>query len=139
VSWWVALPVVLPLFTAAVLVVLSGRRAAQRALSTASSALLLGLTVFLLARVATNGIQVAAVRRLARTVRHQLRRRPPLGDHGRDHRCHGLRLAVYALRDIDTVRESLGYHPLFHVLLAGINGAFLTGTCSTCTSGSRCC
>jgi multicomponent Na+:H+ antiporter subunit D len=118
---------VLPLFTAAVLVVLSGRRAAQRALSTASSALLLGLTVFLLARVATNGIQVA-----------QFGAWPaPFGiSFVADHLSAimavitgvmGFATAVYALRDIDTVRESLGYHPLFHVLLAGINGAFLTG------------
>jgi multicomponent Na+:H+ antiporter subunit D len=33
---------------------------------------------------------------------------------------------VYALRDIDAARERLGYHPSSTVLLAGINGAFLT-------------
>jgi len=38
-----------------------------------------------------------------------------------------LATAVYALVDIDPAREGLGYHPLFLVLLAGINGAFLTG------------
>jgi multicomponent Na+:H+ antiporter subunit D len=39
----------------------------------------------------------------------------------------GCAVAVYALRDIDAARERLGYHAVFQVLLAGINGAFLTG------------
>jgi multicomponent Na+:H+ antiporter subunit D len=39
----------------------------------------------------------------------------------------GLAVAVYALSDIDTKKEALGYHALFQVLLAGVCGAFLTG------------
>jgi multicomponent Na+:H+ antiporter subunit D len=39
----------------------------------------------------------------------------------------GLAVAVYALADIDTRKEQLGYHALFQVLLAGVCGAFLTG------------
>ncbi len=39
----------------------------------------------------------------------------------------GLAVAVYALGDIDTEKERLGYHALFQVLLGGVTGAFLTG------------
>jgi multicomponent Na+:H+ antiporter subunit D len=39
----------------------------------------------------------------------------------------GLAVAIYSLGNIDTRRESFGYYPLYHVLLMGISGAFLTG------------
>ena len=39
----------------------------------------------------------------------------------------GLAVAVYALADIDAEKERLGYHALFQVLIAGVCGAFLTG------------
>jgi multicomponent Na+:H+ antiporter subunit D len=34
---------------------------------------------------------------------------------------------VYSLDDVDAPRKAFGYHPLVHVLLAGVCGAFLTG------------
>ncbi len=39
----------------------------------------------------------------------------------------GLAVAVFSLGNIDARREAFGYHPLYHVLLMGISGAFLTG------------
>jgi multicomponent Na+:H+ antiporter subunit D len=39
----------------------------------------------------------------------------------------GAAAAVYSLVAIDEERERFGYHPLLHVLLAGVCGAFLTG------------
>jgi len=36
-------------------------------------------------------------------------------------------VAVYALVGIDKAREQFGFHILFHLLLMGINGAFITG------------
>ena len=39
----------------------------------------------------------------------------------------GLATAVYSLSDIGSRHERFGYYPLFHLLLAGVNGAFLTG------------
>jgi multicomponent Na+:H+ antiporter subunit D len=39
----------------------------------------------------------------------------------------GLAGTVYSLLTIDSERESFGYYPLFHVLLTGVCGAFLTG------------
>jgi multicomponent Na+:H+ antiporter subunit D len=39
----------------------------------------------------------------------------------------GLAVAVYSLVSIDRRREQFGYHPLYHFLLMGVCGAFLTG------------
>jgi multicomponent Na+:H+ antiporter subunit D len=127
VSWLVVAPVVLPLLTAAALFLLGGRREAQRRLSTASAAAGLALAIALLARVSGEGILVA-----------QLGAWPaPFGiTFVADHLSAimvaisglmGTAVAVYALSDIDAARERLGYHAVFHLLLAGINGAFLTG------------
>jgi multicomponent Na+:H+ antiporter subunit D len=126
-SWLVVAPVVLPLLAAATLFVLRGRSAAQRVVSTTSTAVGLTLAALLLARVSGAGIQVA-----------QLGGWPaPFGiSFVADHLSAimvlingimGCAVAVYALRDIDASRERLGYHAVFQVLLAGINGAFLTG------------
>ncbi len=39
----------------------------------------------------------------------------------------GAAVAVYSTANIDLRRESFGYYPLFHVLLMGVSGSFLTG------------
>lgn len=39
----------------------------------------------------------------------------------------GLWIGVYSLANIDSERVSAGYYPLYHFLLMGVNGAFLTG------------
>ena len=39
----------------------------------------------------------------------------------------GLAVAIYAVADVTSEMEELGYHALFQVLLAGVTGAFLTG------------
>ncbi|HEY3474546.1 MAG TPA: Na+/H+ antiporter subunit D, partial [Anaerolineales bacterium] len=39
----------------------------------------------------------------------------------------GAAVAVYSLVSIDRQREQYGYHPLYHFLLMGVSGAFLTG------------
>ena len=120
-------PVVWPIATAALLVLLQGRLELQRRLSTASAASGLALAIVLLARVVTEGIQVVQFGGWE----------APFGiSFVADHLAvvmvvvngiMGAAVAVYALRDIDPDRERLGYHPMFHVLLAGVNGAFLTG------------
>jgi multicomponent Na+:H+ antiporter subunit D len=38
-----------------------------------------------------------------------------------------LAVSIYAMRGIDVAREQFGFHTLFHLLLMGINGAFMTG------------
>jgi multicomponent Na+:H+ antiporter subunit D len=39
----------------------------------------------------------------------------------------GLAVAIYALASMDARREAFGFYPLYHILLMGICGAFLTG------------
>jgi multicomponent Na+:H+ antiporter subunit D len=39
----------------------------------------------------------------------------------------GFAVAVYSLASMDARREAYGYYPLYHILLMGICGAFLTG------------
>jgi multicomponent Na+:H+ antiporter subunit D len=39
----------------------------------------------------------------------------------------GLAVGIFALASIGERQERAGFHPLFHGLLAGVNGAFLTG------------
>ncbi len=39
----------------------------------------------------------------------------------------GLAVMVFSLFSMDPGRESHGYYPLFHILLMGVSGAFLTG------------
>ncbi|NLV30596.1 MAG: Na+/H+ antiporter subunit D [Acidobacteria bacterium] len=39
----------------------------------------------------------------------------------------GFTVALYSLASIDPILENFGYHPLYHFLLMGVSGAFLTG------------
>jgi multicomponent Na+:H+ antiporter subunit D len=127
VSSLVVAPVVLPLLSAAVLLIVRNHRDLQRVIATTAAAAQLVVAGALLARVSGQGILVA-----------QFGGWPaPFGiGFVADHLAAimvlvttvlALASAVYALRDIDAEREAGGYHPLAHVLVAGINGAFLTG------------
>ncbi len=126
-SWLLVLPVLIPLATAAVGFVLWGSPSLQRLLGLFGAVALLASTVGLLVLVGRHGI-----------VATQLGDWPaPFGiTFVADHLSAimvvltgimGLAVAVYSLPSIDTGRVSYGYYPLYHVLLAGINGAFLTG------------
>ena len=126
-SWLVVAPVALPIVAAALTFALTGQRAAQRHVSTSSALVLAGLSIALLVRVSSDGIQVMQAGGWAAPFGITL-----VADHlsaimvvisG----VMAAATAIYALADIDPAREALGYHPLFQVLVAGINGAFLTG------------
>lgn len=126
-SWLLVSPVVVPLAAAALAFALAGRRGPQRVVATTASGLLLPVSLALLWRVSADGIQVMQAGGWA----------APFGiSFVADHlsaimvvvsAVMAAATAVYALGDIDPAREALGYHPLFLVLVAGINGAFLTG------------
>ena len=126
-GWWTVAPVALPLAAAALAFALVGQRSAQRVIATLTALALVPLSVALLMRVSQLGIQTA-----------QLGDWPaPFGiAFVADHfsaimvvitAIMAAATAIYALADIDPARESLQYHPLFLVLVAGVNGAFLTG------------
>ena len=123
----VVLPVVVPLLAAAVLLLFRGQREFQRVLATGATALLLVVSAVLLAQVSAQGILAVQLGGW----------QAPFGiTFVADHlsaimvlitAVMALASAVYALVDIDPEREASGFHPLFQVLLVGINGAFLTG------------
>jgi multicomponent Na+:H+ antiporter subunit D len=123
----VALPILVPLTTAALAFAAWRSPRAQAWLSMAGAAALLGSTVKLVATVHAHGILAlqaggwpapfgvtlvadgfgALMALLAAIV--------------------GVAVVVYSLDEVDQARKAFGYYPLVHVLLAGVCGAFLTG------------
>jgi len=127
VSWLITLPVVLPIGTAVLTFLFRKARPLAHWLSVAGCVALLICAIALLVQVWRVGIVVAhlgdwpapfgitlaadllaAVMLLLTAV-------------------IGLAVALYAMADIDARLETLGYHALFHVLLAGVCGAFVAG------------
>jgi len=127
VSALVVLPVLVPLGTAIVCLALGPLRAAQRAASVGGAALLLAVTATLLHRVDTAGIQVLQVGAWPAPFGISLVADLLAAIMALLTGITGLAVAVYSLGSIDQAREAHGYHPLFHVLLAGVSMAFLTG------------
>jgi multicomponent Na+:H+ antiporter subunit D len=123
---WVVVPVILPMLTAISLLVVNRRRW-QRGISVASLLALVGVEVFLAVVVSDGTVLVhrvgdwpapfgivlladrlAAVMLLLASVT-------------------GLAVMLYDVADPDPDLRRLPYQPLFHFLLMGLNGAFVTG------------
>ena len=126
-SWLVAAPVVLPLLSAALLLCLRSNVRAQRVLSALSSALLLALSGVLLWRVLAEGVLVAQMGDWRAPFGVSLVADPLSAVMVTITGVMALAVALYARGDIGERLERLGYHPLFQVLVTGVNGAFLTG------------
>ncbi|MEL6677626.1 MAG: Na+/H+ antiporter subunit D [Pseudomonadota bacterium] len=125
-SWILTLPLAIP-FATAVIAFLMRDRAAGRWISIIGTALMLVASGVLMSAVLSEGV-----------VAGQMGGWPaPFGITLVADRLSaimvvitaitGFAVAIYALGDIDEGMERLGYHALFHVLLAGVTGAFLTG------------
>ncbi len=123
---WVVVPVLVPLMTATVLLVVNGRRW-QRWLTVVSLLGLLAIEVGLGATVAGGTILV-----------HRLGDWPaPFGIILVADRLTvimlllaamtGLAVVLYDIADPDPELRRLPFYPLFHFLLMGVNGAFVTG------------
>jgi multicomponent Na+:H+ antiporter subunit D len=127
VSLTVALPVIIPLLAGAVSLALWHSRAAQRFISVAGTAALMWVSVDLLMQTWHEGILVM----------HMGSWPAPFGIVLVSDMLGaimvvltgiiGLAVAVYSLSGVTTRHEHYGYYPLMHLLLAGVNGAFLTG------------
>ncbi|HSF30732.1 MAG TPA: Na+/H+ antiporter subunit D [Candidatus Tectomicrobia bacterium] len=123
----VALPILIPLCTGTVCLLCWGRLRLQRILSTASGVVNLAVALALLWHVSAHGILVsmmgnwpppfgiALVADLLSTIMVVLSA------------TMGLTVLLYSFGDIDRSREQWGYYPVYHLLLMGINGSFLTG------------
>ena len=126
-SWYLFLPIGLPFVTAVICFLVRRSGGAGRWISVTGSAVLLGLSIALMAQVWSQGVVagqmggwpapfgITLVADLLSAVMVVITA------------ITGLAVAVYAVVDIDRRREKLGYHALFQVLLAGVCGAFLTG------------
>ncbi len=120
-------PVLLPLATAAATLLAWNHRKIQRGLSLGGSVLHVLASLWVLWRVDHQGIQVM----------HMGGWKAPFGitfavDLLGGIMCTvaavvGLAVVIYSLKAMDEKREAHGYHPLLHVLLMGVSGAFLTG------------
>ena len=123
----VGLLLVVPLVTAIATLVARSWPAVQRWLSVCGAGALLGVAIFVVAEVWQNGIRVLAVGSWPAPFGIVL-----VADHLSAAMVLvtgvvGLTVAIYALASIGPRHESLGYHPLYHFLLLGVTGAFLTG------------
>lgn len=118
---------VVPL-AAAVAALLAGRsRVAQHWIGVIGTLALLGAAIALVADVWQNGTRVVAVGSWPAPFGIIL-----VADHLSAamvlvSSVIALAVAIYSLGSIDLRRESLGYHPLYHIQVLGVMGAFLTG------------
>jgi len=121
------LPILIPFLTAIVSLFFWNQRNIQRVLSTIGAAGLLGAALALLNSIWQNGIQAIQfggwVAPFGITLVADLLSAIMVVLTG----LMGLAVGVYSLANIDARRESFGYYPLFHLMLVGICGAFLTG------------
>ena len=121
------LPILLPLSTAAILLLAPKRPLLQRCIALAGSSLLLGAALLLFRRVESGGIQVLQVSGwpapFGITLVADLLAAMLVLMVG----IVGVAIAAAGFAGVDPRREAFGYHPLIQVLLMGVAGAFLTG------------
>jgi multicomponent Na+:H+ antiporter subunit D len=123
----VILPILIPLLTGTLCLLCWRRVMFQREISIVSGGANLVVALYLLSRVHADGIMVsmmgnwqppfgiALVADLLSTIMVVLSA------------TMGLTVLVYSFGNIGREREQWGFYPLYHFLLMGINGSFLTG------------
>ncbi|HET7393112.1 MAG TPA: Na+/H+ antiporter subunit D [Candidatus Binatia bacterium] len=121
------LPLLIPMIAAILSMLARSSRRAQRTFAVAGTALLFASGLLLVQSVWQNGIQAAQMSAwpapFGITLVADLFSAIMVAIAG----FMGLAVAVYSLATIDRQREAFGYHPLLHILLMGVCGAFLTG------------
>lgn len=126
-DWLLVLPIVVPITTAALCLMAWRHPEAQRRLGLIGAVALLGVGVALLAAVATDGpaaVQMGAwPAPFGITIAADLFSAVLVLLTG----LVGFGVSIYALGDLGAERETYGFHPLFHALLTGVCGAFVTG------------
>ncbi len=121
------LPVALPMASAIALLFARDSLRASRVLSVTSNLVVLGLSLLLVETVRTDGIQVLAFGGWP----------APFGIVFAVDMLGALMVAVtmvvstaclaFAMGTLDRERQRMFFHPLFQILLMGVNGSFLTG------------
>lgn len=120
-------PIMVPAVTGVLALLVREFPAVQRALSVVGATVLLGVGGVLVYEVQTHGILAAQMggwpAPFGITLVADYLSAGLVAVSG----LVGLAVAVYALVGIDRTRERFGFHVLFHLLMMGINGAFITG------------
>ena len=80
----------------------------------------------LMVRVWQDGILAAQMGQWPAIFRHHAGGGPFERRHGADHRDHVSGVGLYSPADVDETGERNGFHPLYHVLLTGVTGSFIT-------------
>ena len=121
------LPILVPLSTAATLMLAPRHPVIQRWISLAGSVGLLASALMVFLRVNTNGIQVLQISGwpapFGITLVADLLAAILVVAVG----VVGVSVSAVAFSGVDPRREASGYHPLIQILLMGVTGAFLTG------------
>ncbi|MEM9430815.1 MAG: Na+/H+ antiporter subunit D [Pseudomonadota bacterium] len=125
-SWILALPIAIP-FATAVLAFLLRHRPVGRLISIGGAALLLGATLVLLAEVVEHGVIAAQMGGWSAPFGITLVADRLSAAMALITAIIALTVSVFAVGELGEEAESLGYHALFQVLIAGVTGAFLTG------------
>ncbi|MBM3129198.1 MAG: Na+/H+ antiporter subunit D [Chloroflexi bacterium] len=124
---WLILPIVIPLLTAVITTLMYPTLRAQRWVSLGGATALLVAALGLLNDVWHNGIQVTQMGNWRApygiTLVADLFSALMVTLAG----IIGFAVAVYSLTSIDAARVRFGYYPLYHFLLMGVCGAFITG------------
>ncbi|MFC6999706.1 proton-conducting transporter transmembrane domain-containing protein [Rufibacter roseus] len=124
---YIVLPVAFQLFTAVVLLFFWNKTNLQRGLSVAASITALALAAWLMAAVLQDGILVMqagaweaqfGISFVADAFSSTMVLLTSLA---------GLAVSIFSTSGIRSARVQLGFYPVFHLLLMGLNGAFLTG------------
>ena len=126
-SWYLVAPIAVPMTSAVICILLWNRLGLQRIVSTVAAGAHLAVAMLLMARVWQGGILAAQMGDWPAPFGITL-----VADHlsavmvlitG----IMGFGVGLYSLRDVDENRERSGFHPLYHVLLTGVTGSFITG------------
>ncbi len=128
-TWLVVSTIVIPITTAIVAFLTGGARRLQRWISLAGATALLAAGIALLTAVleAPTGIIVAQMGGWPAPFGITLVADALSAIMVVITGITGLAVAVYAQADVDRREEQYGFHPLFHMLLTGVCGAFVTG------------
>ena len=122
-----ALPILVPLGTAAVLMLAPKRPVLQRWISMAGAVGLLAAALMVFVRVNASGVQALQIggwpAPFGITLAADLLSAIMVVAVG----VVGTAISLVAFAGVDPQREAFGYHPLIHILLMGVTGAFLTG------------
>jgi len=121
------LPIIVPAVTGVLALLTRSYRGLQRALSVLGATVLFGTGAMIVYSVHVHGIQAVQMGDWPAPFGITLVVDPLSAGLVAMTGFVALAVTVYALAGIDEMRERFGFHPLFHLLLMGISGAFITG------------